>query len=109
MDDMAAASIHVMNLQSDIYSANTDAMLSHINVGTEIDCTIKDLAETIAKVTGFDGRLDFDTSKPDGTVRKLMDVSRLRSLGWQSKISLEDGLSSTYDWFKKNEGILRKS
>ena len=109
VDDMAAASIHVMNLQSDIYTANTDAMISHINVGTGLDCTIKDLAETIAKVTGFDGRLDFNTSKPDGTARKLMDVSRLRSLGWQSEISLEDGLSSTYDWFKKNEGILRKS
>lgn len=109
VDDMAAASIHVMNLQSDIYTAHTDAMISHINVGTGLDCTIKDLAETIAKVTGFDGRLDFNTSKPDGTARKLMDVSRLRSLGWQSEISLEDGLSSTYDWFKKNEGILRKS
>jgi GDP-L-fucose synthase len=109
VDDMATASIHVMNLQSDTYAAHTDAMLSHINVGTGLDCTIKDLAETIAKVTGFDGRLDFNTSKPDGSARKLMDVSRLKSLGWQSEISLEDGLSSTYDWFRENEEILRKS
>ena len=109
VDDMAAASIHVMNLQSGIYAAHTDAMLSHINVGTGLDCTIKELAETIAKVTGFDGRLDFNKSKPDGTARKLMDVSRLRSLGWQSEISLEDGLRNTYDWFRENEGILRKS
>ena len=109
VDDMATASIHVMNLQSDIYAAHTDAMLSHINVGTGIDCTIKDLAETIAKVTGFDGRLDFNTSKPDGSARKLMDVSRLKSLGWQSEISLEVGLCSTYDWFRENEEILRKN
>lgn len=108
VDDMAAASIHVMNLEHGIYAAHTDPMLSHINVGTGIDCTIKELAETIAKVTGFDGRLDFNKSKPDGTARKLMDVSRLRSLGWQSEISLEDGLRSTYGWFKKNSEILRK-
>ena len=108
VDDMAAASIHVMNLEHGIYAAHTDPMLSHINVGTGIDCTIKELAETIAKVTGFDGRLDFNKSKPDGTARKLMDVSRLRSLGWQSEISLEDGLRSTYGWFKENSEILRK-
>ena len=107
VDDMAAASIHVMNLEHSIYAAHTDAMLSHINVGTGIDCSIKELAETIAKVTGFDGRLYFDKSKPDGTARKLMDISRIKSLGWQSVISLEDGLRSTYDWFKANEGILR--
>jgi GDP-L-fucose synthase len=108
VDDMARASIHVMNLHHGIYAAHTDPMLSHINVGTGIDCTIKELAETIAKVTGFDGRLDFNKSKPDGTARKLMDVSRLRSLGWQSEISLEDGLRSTYGWFKENNQILRK-
>ena len=109
VDDMAAASIHVMNLEHGIYAAHTDPMLSHINVGTGIDCTIKELAETIAKVTGFDGRLDFNKSKPDGTARKLMDVSRLRSLGWQSEISLEDGLRSTYGWFKKNIQRNRKT
>ena len=108
VDDMAAASIHVMNVEHGIYADHIDPMLSHINVGTGIDCTIKELAETIAKVTGFDGRLDFNKSKPDGTARKLMDVSRLRSLGWQSEISLEDGLRSTYSWFKKNSEILRK-
>ncbi len=108
VDDMASASIYVMNLEHGIYAAHTNTMLSHINVGTGVDCSIKELAETIAKVTGFEGRLYFDKSKPDGTARKLMDISRLRSLGWQSRISLEDGLRSTYDWFKANDGILRQ-
>jgi len=102
VDDMAAASIHVMNLDREIYSLHTEPMLSHINVGTGIDCTIKELAETIAKVTGFDGRLIFDTSKPDGTPRKLLDVSRLRKLGWQYSVSLETGLTKTYSWYKNN-------
>ena len=102
VDDMVAASIYVMNLDGEIFSSHTESMISHINVGTGIDCTIKELAETIAKVTGFDGRLIFDSSKPDGTPRKLMDVSRLKKLGWQHSISLEDGLTKTYSWYKKN-------
>ena len=81
VDDMAAASIYVMNLDGEIFSSHTESMISHINVGTGVDCTIKELAETIAKVTGFDGRLIFDSSKPDGTPRKLMDVSRLKQIG----------------------------
>ena len=92
VDDMAAASIHVMELDDATYQANTQPMLSHINVGTGVDCTIGELAKTIAEVTGFTGKLTFDTSKPDGAPRKLMDVSRLKSLGWQASISLEDGL-----------------
>lgn len=107
VDDMAAASFHVMNLDSDAYQANTQPMLSHINVGTGIDCTIRELAETIARVTGFEGRLVFDSSKPDGTPRKLMDVSRLRALGWEASISLEDGLASAYEWFKNNVDNVR--
>ncbi|MDC1453162.1 GDP-L-fucose synthase [Porticoccaceae bacterium] len=102
VDDMAAASVHVMNIDSEIYSLHTNSMLSHINVGTGIDCTIKELAETIAKVTGFKGKLIFDSSKPDGTLRKLMDVSRINGMGWQHSISLERGLSNTYAWYKDN-------
>lgn len=102
VDDMAAASIHVMELDDATYQANTQPMLSHINVGTGVDCTIGQLAKTIAEVTGFTGKLSFDTSKPDGAPRKLMDVSRLRSLGWQASISLEDGLKDAYDWYVTN-------
>lgn len=102
VDDMAAASVHVMELQVDTYQANTQPMLSHINVGTGQDCTIRELAETIARVTGYKGRLSFDASKPDGAPRKLMDVTRLRTLGWQSSIGLEEGLSDAYQWFVDN-------
>jgi len=102
VSDMAAASVHVMNLDNHIYASHTKPMLSHINVGTGVDCTIRELAETLAKVVGFKGVLIFDSSKPDGTPRKLMDVSRLNSLGWKSTISLEDGLSDTYQWFIEN-------
>lgn len=102
VDDMAAASVHVMEVDGEVYRANTLPMLSHINVGTGIDCTIRELAETIAKVTGFKGALTFDASKPDGTPRKLMDVSRLKSMGWQANIQLEDGLRDAYQWFVTN-------
>lgn len=102
VDDMAAASIHVMELDDATFKANTQPMLSHINVGTGIDCTIRELAETVAKVTGFQGRLEFDATKPDGTPRKLMDVSRLADLGWKASISLENGLRDAYQWYLKN-------
>lgn len=102
VDDMAAASVHVMELDAATYQANTQLMLSHINVGTGVDCTIRELAETIAKVTGFAGRLSFDASKPDGTPRKLMDVSRLKALGWQASIALEEGLRDAYGWYVVN-------
>ncbi len=99
VDDMAAASVFVMNLDDASYAANTQPMLSHINVGTGVDCTIRELAETVARVTGFQGRLVFDASKPDGTPRKLMDVGRLADLGWRATIALEDGLRDAYRWF----------
>ncbi|UUD63780.1 GDP-L-fucose synthase [Pseudomonas seleniipraecipitans] len=99
VDDMAAASVHVMNLDDATYQAHTQPMLSHINVGTGQDCTIRELAETIARVTEFQGRLSFDSSKPDGTPRKLMDVSRLAKLGWTASIDLETGLRDAYRWF----------
>ena len=108
VDDMAAASVHVMNLDDETYKRHTQPMLSHINVGTGVDCTIRELAETMAKVTGFSGRLVFDASKPDGTPRKLLDVSRLAALGWKSGISLEVGLKDTYEWFKGNQGVFRE-
>jgi GDP-L-fucose synthase len=99
VDDMATASIHVMNLSQEIYSANTEPMLGHINVGTGIDCTIKELAETIAKVSNFQGHMRFDSSKPDGSPRKLLDTSLLSKLGWTAKVDLYSGLESAYDWF----------
>ena len=108
VDDMGAASIHVMNLSSDVYKNNTQDMLSHINVGTGVDCTIRELVETVAKVTGFDGDIEFDSSKPDGAPRKLMDVTRLKSLGWEYSINLEDGLKATYEWFLNNQHSFRK-
>jgi GDP-L-fucose synthase len=108
VDDMAAASIHVMNLPLDTYQQNTEPMLSHINVGTGVDCTIRELAETVARVTGFKGQLVFDATKPDGTPRKLMDVSRLKLLGWQAQTSLEDGLRLAYDWFVANQDQFRE-
>ncbi|MCY6413450.1 GDP-L-fucose synthase [Acinetobacter sp. VNH17] len=109
VDDMAAASIHVMQLGDETFKANTQPMLSHINVGTGIDCTIRELAETVAKVTGFTGHLTFDATKPDGTPRKLMDVSRLASLGWTASISLEDGLKDAYQWFLDHQSEARLS
>jgi len=108
VDDMAAACIHVMNLDKETYQANTQPMLSHINVGTGEDCTIREMAETVKKVVGFEGELVFDTTKPDGTMRKLMDVSRLASLGWESSISLEEGLHKTYRFYE-SEVAGRKS
>ena len=100
VDDMAAACIHVMNLtHEEFIAAVPNPMCSHINVGTGCDVTIAELASTMAKVVGFEGEIEFDTSKPDGTPRKLMDVSRLGSLGWKYSVELEQGLGMTYEWF----------
>ena len=99
VNDMAEASIFIMNLDSYIYQQEANPMLSHINVGTGIDCTIRELAETVAKVIAYQGVIIFDTTKPDGTARKLMDVSRLARLGWKTKTNLEEGLNMTYQWF----------
>ena len=107
VDDMAAASIHVMELAHEVWLENTQPMLSHINVGTGVDCTIRELAQTIAKVVGYKGRVVFDASKPDGTPRKLLDVTRLHQLGWYHEISLEAGLASTYQWFLENQDRFR--
>jgi GDP-L-fucose synthase len=107
VDDMAAASVHVMELDGDTYRRHTKPMLSHINVGTGVDCTIRELAETIARVTAYPGRLVFDASKPDGTPRKLMDVSRLQSLGWRATVGLEDGLRGAYAWYLEHAAQAR--
>ncbi|MBD3679327.1 MAG: GDP-L-fucose synthase [Rhodobacteraceae bacterium] len=102
VDDMAAGALFVMNLPKDRYAAVTDPMLSHINLGTGEDISIRELAELVAGVTGFTGKITCDTSKPDGTPRKLMDVSRLSEMGWRAVIGLEDGIRSTYDWYLAN-------
>ena len=99
VDDMAAASVHVLELPVEVYREHTHTMCSHINVGTGVDCTIRELAETIARVTGFTGQLLWDATKPDGAPRKLLEVSRLRKLGWQASITLEDGLRDAYGWY----------
>ncbi|NIA75121.1 GDP-L-fucose synthase [Providencia rettgeri] len=107
VDDMAAASVYVMELDKKTYQENTQPMLSHINVGTGVDCTIREMAETMAKVVGFTGDITFDSSKPDGTPRKLMNVSRLKDLGWSYSVDLESGLTQTYQWFLKNQQKFR--
>jgi GDP-L-fucose synthase len=107
VDEMAEASIFVMNLDSATYQRETQPMLSHINVGTGVDCTIKELTETVAKVIGYQGEIQWDITKPDGAQRKLMDVSRLERLGWKAKITLEQGLTQTYAWFLENQDSFR--
>ena len=99
VDDMARASIHVMNLPLEQYKAVTDPRLTHINVGSGVDCSIAELVSTIGAVTGFAGKIEYDTSKPDGAPRKLMDNSKLTNLGWQPQISLKDGLRDAYQWY----------
>jgi len=108
VDDMATASVFVMQLENSIYQQHTDVMLSHINVGTGIDCTIRELVETVAQVVGYKGTIAFDASKPDGAPRKLMDVSRLKALGWSASIELAAGLASTYQWFLEHQHSFRK-
>jgi GDP-L-fucose synthase len=102
VDDMAEASIFVLELDKKIYEANTEPMLSHINVGTGIDITIKELAGIMKEIVGFNGIISFDSSKPDGTPRKLINVSRLSSMGWKYNTDLRDGLTKTYKWFLEN-------
>ncbi len=107
VDDMAEAALFVLYLPKDEYEANTEPMLSHINVGSGTDISILEVAELMAKVTGFQGAISTDRSKPDGTMRKLMDVSRLSSMGWKASVNLDEGLKGTYDWFLDNQEKLR--
>ena len=99
VDDMAAASVHVMQLDRGVYHAHTDTMLSHINVGTGEDTAISDLAKLIGKTVGYAGRIVFDSSKPDGTPRKLLEVSKLKTLGWKASMPLAKGLQLAYQSF----------
>ncbi|RYF00464.1 MAG: NAD-dependent epimerase/dehydratase family protein, partial [Oxalobacteraceae bacterium] len=99
VDDMAEASLFVFDLDKETYEANTEPMLSHINVGYGEDVTISELAHLVADITGFTGRISFDTSKPDGTMRKLMDSGRLTAMGWKPHVALTEGVKGTYRWF----------
>jgi GDP-L-fucose synthase len=105
VDDMAAASVHFMNLPKATYSHHTQPMLSHINVGYGKDITICEVAEVIAKTVGYSGEITFDRDKPDGTPRKLIDSSRVNALGWQPKVSLDVGLKMAYDDFLKKPSM----
>ena len=109
VDDMAAACVYIMGLpRSDFLKAVPDPMCSHVNVGMGKDVTIAHLAELLAKIVGFEGDFVFDSSKPDGTMRKVMDVGRLKRLGWEYNIDLEDGLVLTYEWFLKHLDEIRR-
>jgi GDP-L-fucose synthase len=100
VDDMAAACLRLMALPREEWDERVG--LPFCNVGSGEDLTIRELALTIQRVVGYEGRLEFDTSKPDGTPRKLMDSARLRAIGWQPRVGLEDGLRATYAWFREN-------
>jgi len=103
VDDMAEASLFVLDLPKPDYDANTQPMLSHINVGSGTDVSILELARMVAAATGYTGRITTDPSKPDGTMRKLMDVSRLAKMGWKARIGLQEGIAETYEWFKTSQ------
>ena len=104
VDDIASASLFVLELDEETYQANTKPMLSHINVGTGVDITIREMAETMKEVVGYKGKIVFDTTKPDGTPRKLIDVSRLKNAGWRYSVNLKNGLNKTYEWYlEKNQ------
>ena len=102
VDDMAEASLFVLGIDKEIYDENTLPMISHINVGSGKDITIKELAEIMKEVVGFEGKITFDNTKPDGSPRKLIDVSRLSKMGWKNSTSLREGLELTYNWYKNN-------
>ena len=108
VDDMAAATVHVMGLEPEVYWAAVSPMLSHVNVGTGSDVTIAELARLVAEVTGFTGEIGFDSSKPDGTPRKLLDTSRLASLGWTAEVPLDQGLTEAYAWFRDHQADYRE-
>jgi GDP-L-fucose synthase len=99
VDDMAAASVHVMQLPKAVYDQHTSPMQSHINVGSGADVTIAEVAQAIAKAVGFKGQIEFDATKPDGAPRKWMDSSRMNALGWQAKVGLYQGLAVAYQNF----------
>ena len=107
VDDLADACVHLMGLDAETYRAHTPPMCSHVNVGTGEDVSIRELAETIRAVVGYGGEIRYDTGKPDGTPRKLLDVGRLRALGWRARTGLREGLAQTYAWFLTHQGDIR--
>ena len=107
VDDMADACVFVMNLSHKAYQSETQPIYTHINVGVGRDCSISELAQAVASVIDYTGEIQWDASKPDGTPRKLLDVSRLARLGWTTKTNFKEGLQRTYDWFLRNEHCLR--
>lgn len=102
VDDMAEACLFVLNLDRETYLKNTNVSLSHINVGTGVDISIHDLAHAIADITGYEGKIEFDTTKPDGAPQKLLNVSRLKKMGWEASIDLRSGIEKTYQWYLDN-------
>ncbi|MFW1677442.1 GDP-L-fucose synthase [Pontibacter sp. JAM-7] len=108
VDEMASACAHVMALSNEVYSSHTEPMQSHINIGSGLDYSILELAHLMAEVVEYPGEIVFDTSKPDGTPRKLLDVSRLNALGWSAQKSLQQGLLETYEWFVTNLNSIRQ-
>lgn len=108
VDDMAAASLFVLDLDKTRYDSNVQPQLSHINVGSGVDVSILELAQMVAEVTGYTGKIELDRTKPDGTMRKLMDVSRLADMGWKASIDLENGVRETYQWFLEHQDSFRR-
>jgi len=109
VDDMADAALYLLNMEKSKYFSGNDAMLSHVNIGAGVDCSIKDVVEMLKILINYSGAVEFDTSKPDGSPRKLMDVSRLESLGWKHSVSLNIGLAKTYEWFVENQDVFSSS
>ena len=107
VDDMADASLFVLDLDKAVYDAQTSAMLSHINIGSGRDISILELAQKVAEIVGFTGQITTDPTKPDGTPRKLMDVTRINSMGWRPRIGLDEGIAETYRWFLAHERQMR--
>lgn len=108
VDDMASAAVHMMNLTRDDFNDATGNAALHVNIGSGVDCEIRELATMIKDVTGYDGALEFDSSKPDGTPRKLMNVDLLHSTGWSHSIELAEGLRSTWEWYCSHRDDLRE-
>lgn len=102
VDDLASACYFIMDLEKKVYDSKIEDSISHFNIGTGEDIKIKDLVNILIKVTGFKGQIKYNKNKPDGTPRKLLDVSKMKSLGWEYSISLNQGLKSTYDWYQEN-------
>ena len=107
VDDAADACILLMNISKEKYESITDDMLSQVNIGSGEEITIKSLVEILVEVIGFEGDINFDTSKPDGTPRKVMDISKISSLGWKPKYSLKEGIEKAYKWFQNNQDTYR--